>query len=117
MDFYDYNADVKKTSVKVHHGPGGASNFSLSHEPDNRFNRGGPGSLSHMSQQPDASRFQKTANKNQSNVFGGGQEEDPRYPRKKNKNESNLEFGEPVSGQGLRERYLQSIKGQGGKMQ
>ena len=45
MDYYDYNADVKKTSVKVHHGPGGASNFSLSHEPENRFNRVGTGSL------------------------------------------------------------------------
>ena len=32
MDFYDYNADVKKTSVKVHHMPGGQSNFSLSHD-------------------------------------------------------------------------------------
>ena len=45
MDYYDYNADVKKTSVKVHHMPGGASNFSLSHEPDSRFNRVTTGSL------------------------------------------------------------------------
>ena len=39
MDFYDYNGDIKKTSVKVHHMPGGASNFSLSHEAPPQYNK------------------------------------------------------------------------------
>ena len=38
MDFSNHSKGI--TSVKVHHQPGGASNFSLSHDPE-PIGRGG----------------------------------------------------------------------------
>ena len=88
MDYYDYNADVKKTSVKVHHRPGGQSNFSLSHDegPKNydKFSNKNPTNFQSMMQPvPDDTYFKKTyQNKSQLDFSDNSQNEDPRYPRK-----------------------------------
>ena len=90
MDYYDYNGDVKKTSVKVHHMPGGASNFSLSHDEGpttyNKFSSKNTGNFQSMMQpKPDETYFKKTYQNKSQLDFGGGdnsQNQDPRYQKK-----------------------------------
>ena len=105
MDFSNHDKGV--TSVKVHHQPGGASNFSLSHDAnDDRFqsNKQQTAAAFNAVQNQDYTHEKKQYhNQSQFSLGGGVEQEDPRYPRKgagqANVNhQTNVVFGGPEEG-------------------
>ena len=76
MDFSNHSKGI--TSVKVHHQPGGASNFSLAHDQhDDRFAKPGNFNAFTGGHQRSGDKFhQRTGEKNRSQIAFGNEQDD-----------------------------------------